>query len=119
MHIFRLVLRVHKFLIRCLNYHFPKQRNKGFLQLSALINIAFCNITLRDKFAHPLKAMGKENDFKPLIQEQMALKNCFCYLITWAVREKVVKVKSMIDKRCNSMGPTAVHLILIFNSPLF
>ena len=62
--------------------------------------------------------MGKENDFKPLIQEQMALKS-FCYLITWAVTEKVVKLKSMRDKHCNSMGPVAVHLILIFNCPLF
>ena len=62
--------------------------------------------------------MGKENDFKPLIQEQMALKS-FCYLITWALTEKVVKVKLMRDKHCNSMGPAAVHLVLIFNCPLF
>ena len=65
-----------------------------------------------------LGPVGKQR-VKPLIQQQMILKNCFCYLITWAVREKVVKVKSMRGKRCNSMGSTAVHWILIFNSPLF
>ena len=54
-------------------------------------------ITLRDKFARPLTAKTSSgslrNDLKPLIEEQIILENLYCYLITRAAQEKVVKVK--------------------------